>query len=115
MASDSLVSQLATLTSLLCQVLILIGQAKLKQSSVVVVGAGGLGCPALQYLAAAGIGTSSACVSNPVKASPESCTGTIGIVDDDTVELSNLNRQILHTELSLGEFKAKSAADSIKR
>jgi len=60
------------------------------------IGAGGLGAPLGLYLAAAGI-------------------GTIGIVDDDMVELSNLQRQILHTESSLGEHKAKSAADSIKR
>ncbi|KAJ3572552.1 hypothetical protein NP233_g3000 [Leucocoprinus birnbaumii] len=72
------------------------GQVKLKQSSVVVVGAGGLGCPALQYLAAAGV-------------------GTIGIIDDDIVELSNLQRQILHAESSLGIPKAESAADSAKR
>ncbi|KAF9452326.1 hypothetical protein P691DRAFT_772321 [Macrolepiota fuliginosa MF-IS2] len=72
------------------------GQVKLKQSSVIVVGAGGLGCPALQYLAAAGV-------------------GTIGIVDDDIVELSNLQRQILHSESSLGIPKAESAASSIKR
>ncbi|KXN84563.1 Adenylyltransferase and sulfurtransferase MOCS3 [Leucoagaricus sp. SymC.cos] len=72
------------------------GQVKLSQSSVVVVGAGGLGCPVLQYLAAAGV-------------------GNIGIIDDDVVELSNLQRQILHAESSVGIHKAESAADSVKR
>ncbi|OBZ72260.1 Adenylyltransferase and sulfurtransferase MOCS3 [Grifola frondosa] len=72
------------------------GQLKLQQASVVVVGAGGLGCPALQYLAAAGV-------------------GTIGIIDHDTVELSNLQRQILHTEARIGIPKALSAAEAIKQ
>ncbi|TFK86712.1 hypothetical protein K466DRAFT_663574 [Polyporus arcularius HHB13444] len=72
------------------------GQIKLHQASVVVVGAGGLGCPALQYLAAAGI-------------------GTIGIVDHDTVEMSNLQRQVLHTEARVGVPKALSAAEAIKQ
>ncbi|KDR79056.1 hypothetical protein GALMADRAFT_138015 [Galerina marginata CBS 339.88] len=72
------------------------GQVKLRHSSVVVVGAGGLGCPALQYLAAAGI-------------------GRIGIVDHDHVELSNLQRQILHNEESVGMYKAESAALALKR
>ncbi|KAF9784745.1 molybdenum cofactor synthesis 3 [Thelephora terrestris] len=71
------------------------GQIKLKQSSVVVVGAGGLGCPALQYLAAAGV-------------------GTLGIVDHDVVESSNLQRQILHTEDRLGVSKVASAATAIR-
>ncbi|KAF9649686.1 hypothetical protein BDM02DRAFT_3166226, partial [Thelephora ganbajun] len=71
------------------------GQIKLKQSSVIVVGAGGLGCPALQYLAAAGV-------------------GTLGIVDHDVVEPSNLQRQILHTEDRLGVSKTASAATAIK-
>ncbi|KAG2110302.1 uncharacterized protein F5147DRAFT_575040 [Suillus discolor] len=70
------------------------GQLKLQNSSVVVVGAGGLGCPALQYLAAAGI-------------------GRLGVIDHDTVELSNLQRQILHTDKTIGSSKAVSAAQAI--
>lgn len=66
------------------------GQEKLLQSKVLVVGAGGLGSPAAFYLAAAGV-------------------GTIGLMDGDTVELSNLQRQILHTTRSLGEPKVNSA------
>jgi adenylyltransferase/sulfurtransferase len=72
------------------------GQLKLQQSSIVVVGAGGLGCPALQYLAAAGV-------------------GHIAIIDDDIVESSNLQRQILHTEQSVGLPKAVSAAQALLR
>ncbi len=68
-----------------------IGQAKLKAARVLVVGAGGLGSPVLLYLAAAGV-------------------GTIGVVDDDRVELSNLQRQIAHTTAGLGTSKAASAA-----
>jgi molybdopterin/thiamine biosynthesis adenylyltransferase/rhodanese-related sulfurtransferase len=66
------------------------GQAKLLDSKVVVIGAGGLGCPALFYLAAAGV-------------------GTIGIVDMDDVDLSNLQRQILHTNDRVGMPKVESA------
>ena len=55
------------------------GQKRLKDAKVLVVGAGGLGAPALQYLAAAGV-------------------GTIGVIDDDTVENANLQRQVIHTE-----------------
>lgn len=69
------------------------GQARLKAARVLVVGAGGLGCPVVLYLAAAGV-------------------GTIGIVDDDRVELSNLQRQIAHTTGRLGTMKAVSAAEA---
>ncbi|KAH9972728.1 hypothetical protein BGW80DRAFT_1474576 [Lactifluus volemus] len=72
------------------------GQVKLQQAAVVVVGAGGLGCPALQYLACAGV-------------------GRIGIIDHDVVELSNLQRQTLHTESRLGKPKAESAAFALKQ
>jgi adenylyltransferase/sulfurtransferase len=67
------------------------GQARLKRARVLVVGAGGLGSPVLLYLAAAGV-------------------GVIGIVDDDRVELSNLQRQIAHATADLGMPKARSAA-----
>ncbi|WP_462221413.1 molybdopterin-synthase adenylyltransferase MoeB [Ferruginibacter sp.] len=72
------------------------GQQKLLQAKVLVVGVGGLGCPALQYLAAAGI-------------------GTIGIVDDDVVALSNLHRQILFTVNDIGLFKATCAAAVLQK
>jgi len=67
------------------------GQLKLKSGSVLVVGAGGLGCPAIQYLAAAGV-------------------GTIGIVDYDKIEASNLQRQILFITDDIGKQKAEVAA-----
>ncbi len=67
------------------------GQAKLRAAKVLLVGAGGLGSPLALYLAAAGV-------------------GTIGLVDDDVVELSNLQRQIAHSMASLGQPKAASAA-----
>ncbi|MCG8574912.1 MAG: molybdopterin-synthase adenylyltransferase MoeB [Flavobacteriales bacterium] len=67
------------------------GQLKLKKAKVLVIGAGGLGCPILQYLAAAGI-------------------GTIGIVDFDQVDISNLQRQILFTTEDVGKNKAETAA-----
>ena len=70
-----------------------IGQARLKAAKVLVIGAGGLGSPLVLYLAAAGI-------------------GTIGIVDDDQVELSNLQRQIAHTTGRIGVGKASSAAEA---
>ena len=70
------------------------GQIKLLESSVLVVGAGGLGSPAMMYLAAAGV-------------------GRIGIIDDDLVEESNLQRQIIHSTSSIGDSKAKSAAERI--
>lgn len=70
------------------------GQQRLLDSAVLVVGAGGLGAPILQYLAAAGV-------------------GTIGIVDDDHVERSNLQRQIIHQDADIGRPKVDSAADYI--
>jgi molybdopterin-synthase adenylyltransferase len=72
------------------------GQARLKRARVLVVGAGGLGAPVLQYLAAAGV-------------------GTLGIVDDDHVSLSNLQRQVIHDTGALGEQKVASAARSLTR
>ncbi|WP_199224732.1 molybdopterin-synthase adenylyltransferase MoeB [Falsochrobactrum shanghaiense] len=72
------------------------GQQKLKAARVLVLGAGGLGAPVLQYLAAAGI-------------------GTLGIVDDDTVSLSNLQRQVIHETASVGQTKVESAAAAIAR
>lgn len=70
------------------------GQAKLKAARVLVVGAGGLGSPALLYLAAAGV-------------------GTIGVIDDDTVSLDNLQRQIVHTTASVGRSKVESAKETL--
>lgn len=70
-------------------------QIKLFDAKVLIIGAGGLGCPALQYLAAAGI-------------------GTIGIVDFDVVDISNLQRQILYTTDDIGKSKVKTAAERIK-
>jgi len=72
------------------------GQAALKRARVLVVGAGGLGAPALMYLAAAGV-------------------GTLGIVDDDVVSLSNLQRQIIHATPDIGAAKVESAAAEIVR
>jgi molybdopterin/thiamine biosynthesis adenylyltransferase len=74
----------------------ILGQQKLLSSRVLVVGAGGLGSPALFYLACAGV-------------------GTIGIVDGDRVELSNLQRQILHTSRDLDDLKTRSAKDKLNR
>ena len=71
------------------------GQKKIKSASVLVVGAGGLGSPVLMYLAAAGI-------------------GKIGIIDDDKVDLTNLQRQIIHSTSSIGELKTESAKRRIK-
>lgn len=70
------------------------GQRKLRDARVLVVGAGGLGSPVLLYLAATGV-------------------GTIGIIDDDTVVLSNLHRQVIHSTASVGEDKTRSAARRI--
>lgn len=71
------------------------GQRRLKDARVLVVGAGGLGSPVLLYLAAAGV-------------------GTLGVIDDDIVEASNLQRQILHTDDSLGMPKVFSAQARLK-
>lgn len=71
-----------------------VGQEKLLNSKVLVIGAGGLGSPVLMYLAAAGV-------------------GTIGVIDDDTVELSNLQRQIAHTTERVGMSKVESAASAL--
>jgi len=72
------------------------GQQKLKAARVLVVGAGGLGAPLIQYLAAAGV-------------------GTVGIVDDDRVALSNLQRQIIHDTASVGRAKVESAREAVAR
>nr|MBA3959160.1 molybdopterin-synthase adenylyltransferase MoeB [Chloroflexota bacterium] len=71
------------------------GQARLLDSKVLLIGAGGLGSPAMLYLAAAGV-------------------GTLGIVDFDTVDLSNLQRQIVHTTERVGRRKTESAAETIR-
>ena len=70
------------------------GQARLLSAKVLVIGAGGLGSPALLYLAAAGV-------------------GTIGVVDDDVVDLSNLQRQVVHRTESIGRPKVESAAETL--
>jgi len=71
------------------------GQERLLAAKVLVVGAGGLGTPLLQYLAAAGV-------------------GTLGVVDDDVVELSNLQRQVIHATERLGALKVDSAAAAVR-
>ncbi|WP_164173608.1 molybdopterin-synthase adenylyltransferase MoeB [Ruminococcus flavefaciens] len=71
------------------------GQKKLLAANVLIIGAGGLGAPAAMYLAAAGV-------------------GTIGIADCDNVELSNLQRQIIHTTDDVGKSKVQSAAETLK-
>ena len=71
-----------------------VGQAKLRAARVLVVGAGGLGAPLSLYLAAAGV-------------------GTIGLVDHDVLELSNLQRQVVHTTARIGRNKAASAAETL--
>ncbi|WP_183574371.1 molybdopterin-synthase adenylyltransferase MoeB [Mucilaginibacter sp. X5P1] len=72
----------------------LTGQEKLKNANVLMIGAGGLGCPILQYLTAAGV-------------------GTIGIVDDDVADLSNLHRQILYSTADIGKYKAHVAKEKL--
>jgi adenylyltransferase/sulfurtransferase len=72
------------------------GQQALKRARVLVVGAGGLGAPVIQYLAAAGV-------------------GTLGIVDDDRVSLSNLQRQVIHATGDVGRPKVESAAAAVAR
>jgi molybdopterin-synthase adenylyltransferase len=72
------------------------GQAALKRARVLVIGAGGLGAPVLLYLAAAGV-------------------GTLGVIDDDAVSLSNLQRQVIHATPDIGEPKVASAAAAIER
>jgi len=72
-----------------------IGQARLRAARVLVVGAGGLGSPLTLYLAAAGV-------------------GTLGLVDDDVLELSNLQRQVAHATSRLGQRKVDSAAEALR-
>jgi len=72
------------------------GQQKLKAARVLVIGAGGLGAPVIQYLAAAGV-------------------GTIGIVDDDVVSLSNLQRQVIHATDDIDRLKVESATEAVAR
>jgi adenylyltransferase/sulfurtransferase len=72
------------------------GQQRLKSARVLVIGAGGIGSPALLYLAACGV-------------------GTLGIADDDTVSLSNLQRQVIHDTAEIGKHKVESASAAISR
>lgn len=72
------------------------GQQKLRSARVIIIGAGGLGAPVIAYLAAAGV-------------------GTLGIVDDDHVSLSNLQRQVIHETASVGEAKVESARKAVAR
>jgi adenylyltransferase/sulfurtransferase len=72
------------------------GQQRLKNARVLAVGAGGLGAPLLQYLAAAGV-------------------GVIGVVDDDRIALSNLQRQVIHSTEDVGRLKTDSAHEAIRR
>ncbi|MBV8744649.1 MAG: molybdopterin-synthase adenylyltransferase MoeB [Xanthobacteraceae bacterium] len=72
------------------------GQGALKQARVLVIGAGGLGAPALLYLAAAGV-------------------GTLGVIDDDVVSLSNLQRQVIHATVDIDRLKVESAAAAVER
>ncbi|MEC7099543.1 MAG: HesA/MoeB/ThiF family protein, partial [Pseudomonadota bacterium] len=72
------------------------GQKKILNAKVLIIGIGGLGCPLLTYLAASGV-------------------GTIGIVDPDKVEISNLNRQTLFSNSDIGKYKVDQAKSSINR
>jgi molybdopterin/thiamine biosynthesis adenylyltransferase len=72
------------------------GQIKIKSAKVLIIGIGGLGCPALEYLAAGGV-------------------GTIGIVDFDTIDVSNLHRQVLYTDEDVGKPKVEIAFDKIAK
>ena len=74
----------------------IIGQKKILSSKVLIIGAGGLGCPVAEYLSRAGI-------------------GELGIVDDDKISLSNLHRQSLYNTSDIGKFKVKIAKDKIKK
>lgn len=73
----------------------LVGQQRIVNSRVLCIGAGGLGSPTIMYLAAAGV-------------------GKIGIVDFDKVDLTNLQRQIIHTESDIGKNKAQSAKEKVR-
>ena len=75
---------------------LLTGQVKLKNSSILIVGMGGLGCPASMFLAASGI-------------------GKLGLLDYDAVELSNLHRQVIHNESTIGLPKSQSAKAFINK
>src|SRR5699024_448559 len=70
------------------------GQKRLKNSRVLIIGAGGLGAPALLYLAAAGV-------------------GTLGVIDFDVVDESNLHRQVIHGQSDIGKLKVESARESV--
>jgi molybdopterin-synthase adenylyltransferase len=72
------------------------GQTRLLASHVLLIGAGGIGCPAIQYLAAAGV-------------------GVISVVDDDLVSLSNLQRQVLYGDAQIGQLKVQAAGEAVKR
>ena len=72
------------------------GQLALRSAKVLIVGAGGLGCPSAMYLAGAGV-------------------GTLGLVDGDTVDPSNLHRQVLHDSRKVGMLKVDSAIEYLKR
>src|ERR1700756_1591017 len=72
------------------------GQAALRRARILVIGAGGLGAPVLLYLAAAGV-------------------GTLGVIDDDVVSLSNLQRQVIHATNDIGRPKGGSAATAVER